>query len=119
MSRILVIDDQKSIRNTLKDILEYEKHEVVLAENGPEGLEKFTADKYDVVLLDIKMPEMDGFEATRQIKSLRNVKIIGQTAYVHDREKQKCTDAGFDEYLSKPITIDHLLHSIEQAFTKN
>src|SRR5690606_20544743 len=67
MSKILVIDDQKSIRNPLKDILEYEKHEVVLAENGPQGLDLFDNDKFDIVLCDIKMPEMDGLEVLQKI----------------------------------------------------
>ena len=62
MAKILVIDDQRSIRNTLKDILEYENHSVDLAEDGEQGLEQFKADKYDVVLCDIKMPNMDGME---------------------------------------------------------
>ena len=62
MSRILVIDCERSIRNTLKDILEYEKYEVDLAEDGPRGLEKIKSGEYDVVLCDIKMPGMDGIE---------------------------------------------------------
>ena len=67
MSKILVIDDQKSIRNTLKEILEYEKNEVVLAENGPEGLELFDNEKFDIVLCDIKMPDMDGIEVLQKL----------------------------------------------------
>ena len=62
MAKILVVDDQKSIRNTLKDILEYEDHEVALAENGEEAIELFDKSKYDLVLCDIKMPNMDGME---------------------------------------------------------
>ena len=67
MSKILVIDDQKSIRNTLKDVLEYESHEVSLAENGPQGLELFESEKHEVVLCDIKMPDMDGIEVLNRI----------------------------------------------------
>jgi len=117
---VLVAEDIDSNYLFIQEALSVTHAKVLWAKNGKEAVQmikKFP--NVDLVLMDIKMPEMDGFEATRQIKSLRNVKIIGQTAYVHDREKQKCTDAGFDEYLSKPITIDHLLHSIEQAFTKN
>ncbi len=67
MSKILVIDDEKAIRNTLKDVLEYEKHEVDLAEDGPKGLELFTENTYDIVLCDIKMQKMDGIEVLEKI----------------------------------------------------
>ncbi len=59
MSKILVIDDERSIRNTLKDILEYEKYEVDLAEDGFKGIEKIKNSEYSIVLCDIKMPKMD------------------------------------------------------------
>jgi two-component system nitrogen regulation response regulator NtrX len=62
MSKILVIDDEKSIRNVLKDVLEYEKYQVDTAENGKKGLEKIKNEPPDLVLCDIKMPEMDGVE---------------------------------------------------------
>ena len=62
MSKILVIDDERAIRNTLKEVLEYEKHEVDLAEDGPSGLELFGSNSYDIVLCDIKMPKLDGIE---------------------------------------------------------
>ena len=67
MAKILVIDDERSIRNTLKEILEYEKFTVDLAENGIEGLEKYKAGNYDIVLCDIKMPEMDGLEVLEKL----------------------------------------------------
>ncbi|HNV53311.1 MAG TPA: response regulator, partial [Tenuifilaceae bacterium] len=62
MSKILVIDDEKAIRNTLKEILEFESHTVDLAEDGAAGVEMFTNGGYDIVLCDIKMPQMDGIE---------------------------------------------------------
>ena len=77
MSKILVIDDEKSIRSALKEILEYEKFDVVLAENGPEGLEKFNATEFDIVLCDIKMPEMDGIEVLEKIfETGKDVQVI-------------------------------------------
>ena len=62
MAKILVIDDQRAIRTSLKDILELEEHEVILAENGQDGISKFQEGKFDLVITDIKMPEMDGME---------------------------------------------------------
>ena len=67
MAKILVIDDERSIRSTLKEILEYEKYEVDLAESGKEGMELFESGKYDIILCDIKMPEMDGIEVLEKI----------------------------------------------------
>lgn len=69
MANILVIDDERAIRNTLKEILEYEKYSVEVAENGPEGLEKIKLNNFDIVLCDIKMPDMDGIEVLKEIKN--------------------------------------------------
>ena len=110
MSKILVIDDEKSIRNALKEILEYEKFSVDLAENGVEGLEKFNSDDYDIVLCDIKMPEMDGNDATRRIRSHGyRGPIIALTARVMLGDRENCLDAGCDDYVAKPIDVDVLL----------
>ncbi len=62
MSKILIIDDERSIRNTLKDILEFEKHQLILAENGIQGLEIAISSPFDLIISDIKMPEMDGID---------------------------------------------------------
>ena len=62
MASILVVDDERAIRNSLKDILEFESHKVEIAENGLEGLEKVKNGKFDVIFSDIKMPQMDGIE---------------------------------------------------------
>ena len=70
MSKILVIDDERSIRNTLKDILEYEKYNVDLAEDGIKGLEMVKQKEYDIILCDIKMPGMDGIEVLEQLTEL-------------------------------------------------
>ena len=68
MTKILVIDDERSIRNSMKDILQYEGYEVVLAENGMEGLVSVKSEKPDVVFCDIKMPKMEGIEVLERIK---------------------------------------------------
>lgn len=68
MSRILVIDDERAIRNTLQEILEHEGYKVELAENGEEGLEKFSSQNFDVVLCDIKMPKMDGLDVLMKMR---------------------------------------------------
>ena len=70
MSKILVIDDERSIRNTLKDILEYEKYEVDLAEDGNKGIEKVKNAEYDIILCDIKMPGLDGIEVLEHLNKI-------------------------------------------------
>ncbi|MDD3810905.1 MAG: response regulator, partial [Bacteroidales bacterium] len=72
MASILVIDDERSIRNTLKEVLEYEKHQVELAEDGVIGLEMISNNQYDVILCDIKMPRMDGLEVLEKISGITN-----------------------------------------------
>ena len=71
MSRILVIDDERSIRNTLKDILEFEKYTVELAEDGFKALELLLTKDFDVILCDIKMPGMDGIEVLQKVEELK------------------------------------------------
>ena len=70
MAKILVIDDERAIRNTLKDILEFEGYSVDVAENGRIGLEKALSTTYDLIFTDIKMPEMDGMEVLLTVSSL-------------------------------------------------
>lgn len=70
MSKILVIDDEKAIRNTLKEVLEYEDHKVDLAEDGIAGIDMFSKESYDIVLCDIKMANMDGIEVLEKIEEI-------------------------------------------------
>ena len=85
MPRILIIDDERSIRSTLREILEYEKYEIVEAEDGAEGLQLIKKDDFDLVMCDIKMPKMDGMEvliASAEIKpDLPFIMISGHGSY--------------------------------------
>ena len=83
MAKILVIDDERAIRNTLKDILEFEGYTIDLAENGKVGLEKALATTYDLIYTDIKMPEMDGLEMLQAYR--KTVKEQGLTIYISER----------------------------------
>jgi len=119
MSRILVIDDERSIRNTLKDILEYEKYEVDLAEDGPRGLEKIKGGDYDVVLCDIKMPGMDGIELLGklgdQVTDLPVVMISGHGNI--DTAVEAIKKGAFD-FIEKPLDLNRLLITIRNAMDK-
>ncbi|MDI3521425.1 MAG: two-component system, NtrC family, nitrogen regulation response regulator NtrX [Anaerophaga sp.] len=119
MSKILVIDDQKSIRNTLRDILEYEKHEVVLAENGPEGLEHFEADKFDAVLLDIKMPDMDGMEVLdKMMQSSPDTPVIMISGHGNIDTAVEAIKKGAYDFIEKPLDLNRLLVTIRNGIDK-
>jgi DNA-binding NtrC family response regulator len=120
MSRILVIDDERSIRNTLKDILEYEKYEVELAEDGLKGLEKIKSGEYDVILCDIKMPGMDGIELlgkTGEISSDTPVVMISGHGNI-DTAVEAIKKGAFD-FIEKPLDLNRLLITIRNAMDKS
>jgi two-component system nitrogen regulation response regulator NtrX len=119
MPKILVIDDQKSIRNTLKDILEYESHEVTLAEDGTEGLEKFTSDKFDCVLLDIKMPEIDGMEVLdKMLKLSSDTPIIMISGHGNIDTAVEAIKKGAFDFIEKPLDLNRLLVTIRNGLEK-
>ncbi|MFW6203260.1 MAG: sigma-54-dependent transcriptional regulator, partial [Marinilabilia sp.] len=119
MAKILVIDDQKSIRNTLKDILEYEGHEVMLAQDGPEGLEQFGNDKFDVVLLDIKMPEMDGMEVLDKImEKASDIPVIMISGHGNIDTAVDAIKKGAYDFIEKPLDLNRLLVTIRNGLDK-
>ncbi len=119
MSKILVVDDERSIRNTLKDILENEKFEVVLAEDGIEALDKLELGPFDVILCDIKMPRMDGIELLDKIKEREPdavvVMISGHGTI--DTAVEAIKKGAFD-FISKPLDLNRLLITIRNATDK-
>lgn len=120
MAKILVIDDQKSIRNTLKDILEYEGHEVVAAEDGLDGLEKFNAAKFDVVLTDIKMPNMDGMEVLDKINSTgTDAPVIMISGHGNIDTAVEAIKKGAYDFIEKPLDLNRLLVTIRNAIDRN
>lgn len=119
MARILVIDDERSIRNTLKEILEYEKFEVDVAEDGFEGLEKIENSHFDVVLCDIKMPKMDGIEVLAKIQEKdpdATVVMISGHGTI-DTAVEAIKKGAFD-FISKPLDLNRLLITIRNATDK-
>lgn len=120
MSKILVIDDERSIRSALQEILEYEKFEVVLAENGPEGLEKFDSTDFDVVLCDIKMPEMDGIEVLQKIAETgKDVQVIMISGHGNIENAVEAIKKGAFDFIEKPLDLNRLLITIRNALDKS
>lgn len=119
MSKILIVDDEELIRSTLKEILEYEDHDVSTAENGKEGLDKILAEDFDVVLCDIKMPKMDGMEvlsaALEQKPETQFIMISGHGTI--DTAVEATRKGAFD-FIQKPPDLNRLLVSIRNAVDK-
>ncbi len=120
MPKILVIDDEKAIRNTLKEVLEYEKHDVDLAEDGQSGIELFSNNTYDVVLCDIKMQKMDGIEALQKIMEISNsVPVIMISGHGNIDTAVEAIKKGAYDFLEKPLDLNRLLITIRNAMDKS
>ncbi len=120
MSKILVIDDERAIRNTLKEVLEYEKHEVDLAEDGSSGLEMFNANLYDVVLCDIKMAKMDGIEVLQKIyEDSSDTPVIMISGHGNIDTAVEAIKKGAYDFLEKPLDLNRLLITIRNATDKS
>ncbi len=120
MPRILIIDDEKSIRYTLKEILEYEKYEVAEAQDGEEGLRKLTETHYDVALCDIKMPKMDGVEVLTKAKEQGiDTQFIMISAHGTIETAVEATKKGAYDFISKPPDLNRLLVTVRNALDKS
>lgn len=104
VAAILIADDHKQISSVLGEYAKKEGYEPIFAENGKEALDKFYANEIDLVLLDVMMPIMDGFEVCREIRKTSNVPIIMVTARGEDFEKIMGLDIGADDYIVKPFS---------------
>ena len=120
MAKILVIDDERSIRNTMKDILEFEKHKVVLAENGRVGLDTALNDEFDLIFSDIKMPEMDGMELLDQfLEKGLEVPVVMISGHGNISTAVECIKKGAFDFIEKPIDLNRMLVTVRNALDKN
>ncbi len=120
MSKILVIDDERSIRNTLKDILEYEKYEVDLAEDGKKGLAMVKQTEYDIILCDIKMPGMDGIEVLEQLGPLATeTPVVMISGHGNIDTAVESIKKGAYDFIEKPLDLNRLLITIRNAMDKS
>ena len=120
MSKILVIDDERAIRNTLKEVLEYEKHEVDLAEDGARGIEMFGSNSYDIVLCDIKMAKMDGIEVLDKLMEINtHVPVIMISGHGNIETAVEALKKGAYDFLEKPLDLNRLLITIRNAIDKS
>lgn len=108
-SKIVVIEDDEAIRNLITTTLEANDYDYISAKDGQNGVFEIMSRKPDVVFLDLGLPDMDGIEIIRKVRTWSNVPIIVISARNEDEDKILALDAGADDYLTKPFSIDELL----------
>ncbi len=120
MAKILIIDDEKSIRSTLREILEYEKYEVDEAKDGEEGLALLEKNEYDVVLCDIRMPKMDGIVVLEKALAMeKEAQFIMVSAHGTIETAVECTKKGAYDFIQKPPDLNRLLLTVRNAMDKS
>jgi DNA-binding response OmpR family regulator len=119
MTKILIVEDEPSMRMGLKDNLEFEEYEVDVAFNGEEGLEKIRNNKYNLVLLDVMLPKMSGFDVCKNVRK-ENIKvpIILLTAKGEEIDKVLGLELGADDYVTKPFSLRELLARIKAVLRR-
>lgn len=115
--RVLVVDDEKLIRDVIKEYLLLENMEVDDASNGNEAIEKVKSKDFDIIIMDIMMPKMDGYTACREIKKLKDIPFIMLSARGEEYDKLIGFDLGIDDYVTKPFSPKELVARIK-AITK-
>jgi DNA-binding NtrC family response regulator len=119
MAKILIIDDERFIRSTLREILEYEKYEVIEAQDGAEGLQKIKDEEVDLVLCDVKMPILDGMDVLDQVRQLdRAPQFIMISAHGTIETAVEATKKGAFDFISKPPDLNRLLLTVRNALDK-
>ena len=113
--KILVVDDEPSIVRLMEFILARQGHEMLVAVNGEEALQKVRSEQPDLVLLDIMMPRIDGYEVARTLRAdaeTAGMPIIMLSAKAQEEDIQKGIDVGVNEYITKPFSPEHLVHVV-------
>jgi CheY-like chemotaxis protein len=116
MAKILLVEDNEMNRDMLSRRLERRGYEVALAVDGKDGIEKAQSGNFDLVLMDMSLPEIDGWEATRRLRAqpaTEKLPIIALTAHAMAGDREKALEAGCDDYDTKPIEFKRLLSKIE------
>lgn len=115
MSKILLVEDNEMNRDMLSRRLERKGFEVVIAVDGKAGVEMASTTSPDIILMDLSLPVMDGWEATRQIKAdpaTQGIPVIALTAHAMSGDEVKAREAGCDDYDTKPVNLNRLLEKI-------
>jgi two-component system cell cycle response regulator DivK len=121
MPKILLVEDNEMNRDMLSRRLLRNNFEVVMAVNGQEGVDKARSENPDLILMDMSLPVMDGWEATRTIKAdatMKSIPVIALTAHAMESDREQAMQAGCDDFDTKPIELPRLLGKINALLTK-
>ncbi|HEY7877143.1 MAG TPA: response regulator [Gemmatimonadaceae bacterium] len=122
MTKILLVEDNEMNRDMLSRRLQRKGYEVAVALDGLEGVAMAIAGAYDLILMDMSLPELDGWEATRRVRQAEtggHIPIIGLTAHAMSGDREKALAAGCDDYDTKPVELNRLLGKIEALLARN
>ena len=117
MARILLVEDQEMNRDMLSRRLKKRGYEVSIAVDGAEGVEKARSESPDLILMDMSLPVMDGWEATRTLKAdeaTRAIPVVALTAHAMSTDREKALAAGCDAYETKPVELPRLIETMEK-----
>jgi CheY-like chemotaxis protein len=117
MTNVLVVEDNPINMELVVEILDAKGFIIDMAENGKEAVKKAETRIYDLILMDIELPEMNGDEATRLIKSkpeYKDIPVIALTSYAMKGDKERIMGAGFDDYISKPIDVSEFIKKVKK-----
>lgn len=122
--KVLIVEDNRMNQVVMQKLLKIVKINSEIAENGEIALEKYKNNEYDLILMDIQMPIMNGYETAKNIreyekKNNKQVPIIALTAYAMQSDREKCIDAGMDDYMSKPVIKNELFEMLEKYIKRN
>ena len=119
--RILVVEDQEDLRGVLRDLFTNSGYIVIEAVDGAAGVASAKSDRPDIILMDIQMPIIDGYEATRQIKAdpdLTSIPIVAVSSFAMKGDEEKARAAGCDDYVTKPYSPVQLLRTVRSYLAK-
>ena len=118
MAKLLIVDDEEKIREMIGKYAVHEGYETVLACDGKQAVELFKKDDFDLVVLDVMMPEMDGYEALKRIKQIRDVPCILLTALGQEYDRIYGFDIGAEDYVTKPVSPKELMMRIKVSLKR-
>ncbi len=116
---ILIVDDEELIRSVIRDYLEEENYTCDEADNGSKAIELVENNNYDLIIMDIMMPHMDGYQALREIKILKNIPVIMLSARTEEIDKLQGFSLGIDDYVTKPFSPKELIARIKAVTKRN
>jgi len=120
--KILIVEDNENNRRLVRDVLVYYGYETIEAENGEEGIKKAKEHKPDLILMDVQMPVMNGYEATKALKNdpvTKHIKIVAVTSFAMLSDREQILKAGADDYIAKPINTRELPERVKKLLSED